>query len=123
MKKLAEKRRKLLQRHSRIRRRLSGTAQQPRLTVFRSLKHIYAHLVDDDLGGPIMGVSSQDKSVAASVSGKSGKIEAATAVGLKLAEKAVAQGIEQVVFDRGGYRYHGRVKAVADGARKGGLKF
>ena len=123
MKKLIEKKRKHLQRHRRIRRRVQGTAQTPRLTVFRSLKHIYAHLVDDAAGGSIMGISSLDKALAKSAASGKGKIPVAKAVGLKLAEMAKEKGIERVVFDRGGYLYHGRVKAVADGAREGGLKF
>ncbi len=121
--KLTEKKRKKLQRHHHIRRRVSGTADCPRLAVYRSLKQIYAHLVDDIAGGPIMGISSLDTAAAKSANGQKGKLAVAKAVGLKLAEKAKAKGIKTAVFDRSGYRYHGRVRAVADGAREGGLKF
>lgn len=107
-------------RHLRVRRKVSGTAARPRLVVFRSLKHIYGQLVDDDRGIALMGVS--DTSEGIQVEGE-GKIGRAHAVGRLLAEKATAAGITAVVFDRAGYQYHGRVKAVADGARKGGLEF
>ena len=100
----------------RIRKNLSGSAERPRLVVFRSLKHIYAQLVDDVSRRTIATVS--DASIE---SGK--KTEKSTAVGKLIAEKAKAAGITKVVFDRGGYQYHGRVKAVADGAREGGLEF
>lgn len=123
MKQINERNRKRAQRHRRVRKRVTGTAEQPRLTVFRSLRHISAHLVDDVLGRPIMGVSSLDDQVTASAKGEKGKVAVAKAVGLRLAEKARDKGIETVVFDRSGYLYHGRVKAVADGAREGGLKF
>jgi len=107
-------------RHLRVRRRLAGTAERPRLVVFRSLKHIYAQLVDDDRGVTLMGVS--DGSEGIQVEG-SGKVVRGKAVGKLLAEKAKAAGFSRVVFDRAGYRYHGRVQAVADGAREGGLEF
>ena len=107
-------------RHLRVRRRLAGTAERPRLVVFRSLKHIYAQLVDDDRGVTLMGVS--DGSEGIQVEG-SGKVVRGKAVGKLLAEKAKAAGFSRVVFDRAGYRYHGRVQAVADGARESGLEF
>jgi large subunit ribosomal protein L18 len=107
-------------RQLRIRNRVVGTAERPRLVVFRSLKHIYAHLVDDDRGIVLMGVG--DRSAGVSVEG-TGKVAWSKAVGKLLAEKARAQGITTVVFDRAGYRYHGRVQGVADGARDGGLEF
>jgi large subunit ribosomal protein L18 len=107
-------------RHVRVRQRVSGTAERPRLVVFRSLKHIYAQLVDDDRGVTLLGVSDGSEGVATDGSGKTVR---GKAVGKLLAEKAKAAGVTKVVFDRAGYRYHGRVKAVADGAREGGLEF
>lgn len=107
-------------RHLRIRKRVHGTAARPRLVVFRSLKHVYAQCVDDERGVTLVGVSDLTKELQRE---KPGKVGAAYAVGALLAERARDQGITRVVFDRGGYRFHGRVKAVADGARKGGLEF
>jgi len=107
-------------RHLRVRKKLAGTAERPRLVVFRSLKHMYAQLVNDDLGVTLLGVSDGSEGVAADGAGKVGR---AKGVGKALATKAKAAGITRVVFDRAGYRYHGRVKAVADGAREGGLEF
>ena len=107
-------------RHLRVRRKVAGTAERPRLVVFRSLKHIYAQLVNDDLGVTILGVS--DASEGVQVDG-AGKVARGKAAGKLLVEKAKAAGITKVVFDRAGYRYHGRVQAVADGAREGGLEF
>jgi len=107
-------------RHLRVRRRVAGTAERPRLVVFRSIKHIYAQLVNDDLGVTILGIGDGAEGLA--VEG-AGKVARGTAVGKMLAAKAKASGITRVVFDRAGYRYHGRVKAVADGAREGGLEF
>jgi large subunit ribosomal protein L18 len=107
-------------RHLRVRRRLAGTAERPRLVVFRSLKHIYAQLVNDDLGVPLLGVSDVSEGIQAE---GAGKVVRGKAVGKLLAEKAKAAGVTRVVFDRAGYRYHGRVQAVADGAREGGLEF
>jgi large subunit ribosomal protein L18 len=103
-------------RHLRVRKKVSGTADRPRLVVFRSDKHIYAQLVDDDAGRTIATVSTLKVG-----SGK--KSEKASEVGKQVAEIAKDRGITRVVFDRGGYKYHGRVKAVADGAREGGLEF
>jgi large subunit ribosomal protein L18 len=107
-------------RHLRVRKRVTGTAERPRLVVFRSLKHIYAQLVDDDRGVVLIGVSDQSEGVQVAGAGKVAKGKAA---GKLLAEKAKGQGISSVVFDRAGYRYHGRVRAVAEGAREGGLEF
>ena len=107
-------------RHLRVRKKLAGTADRPRLVVFRSLKHIYARLVNDDQGRTLLGVSDQSEGIA--VEGK-GKVAKAKAVGTLLATKAKAAGVGRIVFDRAGYRYHGRVQAVADGAREGGLEF
>jgi large subunit ribosomal protein L18 len=107
-------------RHLRVRQKVTGTAARPRLVVFRSLKHTYAQLVNDDLGVTLLGVSDTSEGVA--VEG-AGKVARAKAVGQLLASKAKAAGITNVVFDRAGYRYHGRVQAVADGARASGLEF
>lgn len=106
-------------RHLRVRKRVAGTAERPRLVVFRSLKHITAQLVDDDRGVTLVGVSDQSEGV--QVNG-GGKVAKGKATGKLLAEKAKAAGINKAVFDRGGYRYHGRVQAVADGAREAGLE-
>ena len=103
-------------RHLRVRKKISGTADRPRLVVFRSDKHIYAQLVDDDAGRTLATVSSLKV-------GEGKKSEKAAAVGKQVAAVAKDRGITRVVFDRGGYKYHGRVKAVADGAREGGLEF
>ena len=107
-------------RHLRVRRRLAGSAERPRLVVFRSLKHIYAQLVNDDLGVTLLGVSDVSEGIQAE---GAGKVVRGKAVGKLLAEKAKVAGVTRVVFDRAGYRYHGRVQAVADGAREGGLEF
>jgi large subunit ribosomal protein L18 len=107
-------------RHLRVRRKVAGTAERPRLVVYRSLKHIYAQLVNDELGVTILGVSDATEGVQVAGAGKVGR---AKGTGKLLAEKAKAAGIAKVVFDRAGYRYHGRVQAVADGAREGGLEF
>jgi large subunit ribosomal protein L18 len=107
-------------RHLRVRKKVSGTPERPRLVVLRSSKHIYAQLVDDTKGLTLFGAS--DRSEGIEVEGK-GKTAKSFALGRLIAAKAKTQGITTVVFDRGGYQYHGRVKAVADGARKGGLEF
>ena len=107
-------------RHLRVRQKITGSSERPRLVVFRSLKHVYAQLVDDDKGVCLLGVSDLTDGVSADGKGKVGK---AKGVGKALASKAKAAGVAKVVFDRAGYRYHGRVKAVADGAREGGLEF
>lgn len=108
-----------LRRHKRVRKQISGTASRPRLAVFRSLKNIYAQIIDDDKGVTLVSASSLDKAI----EGNGGNKEAARAVGKLVAEKAVAAGIKSVVFDRGGYIYHGRVLELAEGAREGGLEF
>lgn len=105
-------------RHTRLRKRLSGDEARPRLAVFRSLKHVYAQIIDDTKGHTLVAASSQDEGHTAG-----GNVEGAKAVGARLAEKAKAAGIESVVFDRGGFAYHGRVAALAEGAREGGLSF
>lgn len=108
-----------VRRHNRVRKNISGTAERPRLNVFRSLNHIYAQVIDDTKGVTLVAASSMDKGF----DGKGANIEAAKKVGKAVAEKAVAAGIKTVVFDRGGYVYHGRVAALAEGAREGGLEF
>ena len=107
-------------RHLRVRKKVTGTPERPRLVIFRSIKHIYARLVDDDRGATLLGVSDGSEGLA--LAGQ-GKVAKAKATGKLLADRARAAGIGKVVFDRAGYRYHGRVKAVADGAREGGLEF
>lgn len=107
-------------RHLRVRKKVSGTQERPRLVVYRSLKHIYAQIVDDTTGRTLCGVSDRSKDV--TVEG-GGKVARGRAVGEAIAERAKGIGISRVTFDRAGYRFHGRVKAVADGARKGGLEF
>jgi len=106
--------------HKRIRQRLSGTAERPRLAVFRSVKHIYVQVIDDHKGRTLVSASSNEKN-AASKSG--GNIAGAKEIGKLIAQRAQAEGIKRVVFDRGGYLYHGRVKALAEAARAGGLEF
>lgn len=109
-------------RHRRLRVRLSGTAQQPRLNVYRSLNHIYVQVIDDVSGTTLVASSTLDKTLAAQLKGKTKK-EQSKLVGLDAGKKALSKGINEVVFDRGGYLYTGRVKEVADGAREAGLKF
>ncbi|NQY04895.1 MAG: 50S ribosomal protein L18 [Flavobacteriaceae bacterium] len=104
---------------NRIRKVVSGTAERPRLSVFRSNKEIYAQVIDDVTGKTIAAASSRDKGIDTSAS----KSEVATSVGKAIAEKALKAGVETIAFDRGGYLYHGRVKSLAEGAREGGLKF
>ena len=108
-----------LKRHKRVRGKVSGTAECPRLNVFRSLNHIYAQIIDDAKGVTLAAASTMDKEL----EGYGGNKEAAKKVGLSIAKKAADKGISEVVFDRGGYVYHGRVKELAEGAREGGLKF
>ena len=105
-------------RHARIRRKLSGTAEAPRLNVFRSNKHIHCQIIDDEKGNTLVACSSVDMKLE-----NGGNIEAAKAVGTELAKRALDKGIDTVVFDRGGYIYHGRVKALAEAAREAGLNF
>ena len=106
-------------RHERVRKKISGTPERPRLCVYRSNAHIYAQIIDDVAGKTLVSASSMDKAF----EGNGGNAEGAAAVGKAIAEAAVKQGITEVVFDRGGYIYHGRIKALAEGAREGGLKF
>ena len=107
-----------IKRHARVRGKISGTAERPRLSVFRSEKHIYAQIIDDVAGNTLVAASSVEKDF-----GPGSNKEAARKVGKLVAERALAKGIEEVVFDRGGYIYHGRVLELAEGAREGGLKF
>jgi large subunit ribosomal protein L18 len=111
-------------RRIRVRKKIAGTAERPRLNVFRSAKHIYAQLIDDDRGVTICAASTLSPEVKKKLEGvQGGKTDAARVVGETIAEKAKALGIEKVVFDRAGYLYHGRVKALAEGARAKGLEF
>ena len=107
-----------LHRHTRVRKKVIGSAERPRLAVYRSNRHIYAQLIDDDSGKTLVAASSVDAK-----DGKGSKSERAKSVGAMLGERAKAKGIAEAVFDRGGYRYHGRVKALGDAARSAGLRF
>jgi large subunit ribosomal protein L18 len=109
-------------RHTRVRRKVAGTADRPRLNVFRSATHIYAQVIDDLAGHTLAAASDTDKDLANEIAGKS-KTERAALVGAAVAERAKKAGVSLVVFDRGGYKYHGRVKALADAAREAGLGF
>ena len=111
-----------IRRHQRVRKNISGTAERPRLNVFRSAKHIYAQIIDDVNGNTLVSASSLDKELKAQLE-NGGNKDAAKAVGKAVGERAVAKGIKVVAFDRGGYLYHGRVKELADGAREAGLEF
>jgi large subunit ribosomal protein L18 len=111
-----------LRRHERVRKHVSGTSVRPRLNVYRSLVEIYAQVIDDEAGTTLVSASTIDQELRAQMSGLK-KTEQAKLVGQAIARRAVAKGIQQVVFDRGGYRYTGRVKALADAAREGGLDF
>ena len=108
-----------IKRHKRVRAKISGTPERPRLNVFRSEANIYAQIIDDVNGVTLVSANTLEKNF----EGATGNAEAAKKVGLLVAERALAKGIEEVVFDRGGYVYHGRVAALAEGAREGGLKF
>lgn len=119
MVKIIDKNKSRLRRHKRVRGKINGTAECPRLNVFRSSQHIYAQIIDDVKGVTLAAASSTEKGF----DGYGGNVEAARKVGLMIAEKAKAAGITDVVFDRGGYVYHGRVAALAEGAREGGLNF
>lgn len=117
--KIVDKKANRLKRHKRVRSKISGTAQCPRLNVFRSARHIYAQLIDDNAGVTLCSASTLEKGF----EGLGGNIEAAKKIGSTLAERAKDKGITDVVFDRSGYVYHGRVAALAEGAREGGLNF
>jgi large subunit ribosomal protein L18 len=109
-------------RKSRIRKKVAGTQGRPRLSVFRSARHIYAQIIDDTCGCTLAAASSLEKSIVEAIANKK-KVEQAVMVGKMLAERAKAKGVDKVVFDRNGFLYHGRVKAVSDGAREAGLHF
>ena len=117
-----DKNKQRLKKHLRVRRKISGTAEMPRLNVFRSNKNMYAQIIDDVKGVTLVAASTLDKDLQAELANGSNK-DAAKAVGASVAKKALAAGIEDVVFDRGGYVYTGRVKELAEGAREAGLKF
>jgi large subunit ribosomal protein L18 len=117
------KSKKALRRRMRVRAKVHGTPERPRLTVAKSLKHVFVQIVDDVNRTTLVGLATNSKDVQDGVSSAKNKTEAAKLVGKKIAELAARKGIETVVFDRNQYRFHGRVKAVADGAREGGLKF
>lgn len=110
-------------RHERVRKNISGTSDRPRLCVFRSLKHIYAQVIDDTSGLTLIATSTVSPDVREKLADTDSKLSESKLVGQMLAEKAKAHGILKVTFDRGGYRYHGRIKALADGARENGLEF
>lgn len=118
LKKVRRRRRKL-----RVRKKIFGTPERPRLTVYRSLKHIYCQVINDEIGHTLVACSTLDKEVRSQLKEGMKKVEQAKIVGRVLAEKALKLGIEKVAFDRNGYLYHGRVKALAEGAREGGLNF
>ncbi len=122
MGKTAEEKLARLRRHRRVRKHVSGTSERPRLSVFRSTNHIYAQLIDDTKGVTIASASTLDPELKSQIS-TGGNIEAAKKVGELIAKRASEKKIEQVIFDRGGFLYHGRVKALADAARGAGLKF
>ncbi len=111
-----------LKKHRRIRNRFSGTAERPRLAVFRSNNHMYAQIIDDTVGNTLVAASTLDKDVKAQVE-KTNNVDAAACVGTVIAKKALEKGIKEVVFDRGGFVYHGKVQALADAAREAGLEF
>ena len=119
---LEDKERLRKKRHRRVRYKINGTAERPRLNVSRSLQHIYAQLIDDTTGRTLAAASTLDASLRGNLE-KSGNVEAAKAVGKLIAERGKEKGVTSVVFDRGGYKYHGRVQALADAAREGGLQF
>ena len=117
-----ERRTSRLRRHNRVRRRVAGTLARPRMAVFRSLKHIYAQIIDDATGHTVASASTRETALAGDLRGQP-KREQAKVIGRVAAERAQALGIDAVVFDRGGYLYHGRIQALADAAREAGLKF
>lgn len=110
-------------RHLRVRRKVRGTADRPRLSVYRSLRHMYAQVIDDERSITLAAASTLDPAVRGRLTAGTGNVDAAREVGRELARRALEKGITKVVFDRGGNRYHGRVAAVAEGAREGGLQF
>lgn len=123
MNKAKQRKINLVKRHQRIRKTLSGTAERPRISVFRSLKHLYVQLIDDVAGNTLASVSTKSKEFGTTEKETNNNIEAAKKLGALLSEKAKEKKISKVVFDRSGYRFHGRIKALADAARAGGLEF
>jgi len=119
----AERRSQRIRRHARIRKDLAGTAERPRLAVRRSLKHMYAQLIDDVSAVTIVAASTNDKEARTRLADAKSRIDRSRELGKLIAERAKAKGVEQVAFDRGGYLYHGHIKALAEGAREGGLRF
>jgi large subunit ribosomal protein L18 len=111
-----------IRRHQRLRKNLAGTNERPRLSVYRSLNQIYAQVIDDSVGRTLISASTLDGEIKAKIKGMN-KTDQAKAVGKSIAERTLAFGIKQVIFDRGGYKYHGRVKAIAEAAREAGLEF
>lgn len=122
MLKKADRNKKRVERHNKIRNKIVGTPERPRLNVFRSSTNIYAQIIDDAAGNTIVQASTKDKDILDRIAEMT-KVEAAKLVGAELAKKAQEKGIKSVVFDRGGYLYHGRVKSLAEGARENGLDF
>ena len=118
-----DRKRLRLMRHKRLRKRISGTPERPRLSVYRSEKHIYAQIIDDTKGVTLVAASTVEKELRDKLNQKTWNVQAAKEVGKIIAERATAKGITEIVFDRGGYKYHGRIKALADSARESGLKF
>jgi len=118
-----DRKRLRLMRHKRLRKRISGTPERPRLSVYRSEKHIYAQIIDDTKGETLVAASTVEKELREKLNQKTWNVQAAKEVGKVIAERATAKGITEIVFDRGGYKYHGRIKALADSARESGLKF
>ncbi|HOK34392.1 MAG TPA: 50S ribosomal protein L18 [Fervidobacterium sp.] len=118
-----DRKRLRLMRHKRLRKRISGTPERPRLSVYRSEKHIYAQIIDDTKGETLVAASTVEKELREKLNQKTWNVQAAKEVGKIIAERATAKGIKEIVFDRGGYKYHGRIKALADSARESGLKF
>ncbi len=123
MNKAKQRKISLVKRHQRIRKTLSGTAERPRISVFRSLKHLYVQLIDDVAGNTLASISTKSKEFGITEKETNNNIEAAKKLGALLSEKAKEKKISKVVFDRSGYRFHGRIKALADAARAGGLEF
>jgi large subunit ribosomal protein L18 len=123
MQALAQKRFMHERRHRRVRKKVFGTTERPRLSVYRSLNNMFAQLIDDVTGKTLASATTQDKDLRGKLGGKTGNVAASQAVGALIAERAKAAGLTKVVFDRGGFLYHGRVKALAEAARKGGLEF
>lgn len=122
-KKTIEKRERRERAHRRVRQRVSGTAERPRLSIYKSLRYVYAQVIDDDRGVTIAQASSKESALVAGLEAGTGGRDAAKRVGEAIAERAREKGVQKVVFDRGGYIYHGKVRAVAEGARDKGLEF